>query len=449
MKSRNTLAAGLLLGVFALAWFGLSPVTALLYLATGLATAVIVLGLNIQWGYAGLFNAGILGFIALGAYAVVFVSVEPVPEAWAAGGDGLLSALIKLGVVAVAVYAAGKLKGWLRTGIVHTLQVAVLIAGVVWLRADFEATVRAIETAPTANAAMKGFIGGLGMPVLVGWAFGGVLAGVVAFFIGKITLGLRSDYLAIATLGIAEIVRDFLKNADWLTRGTLTVSPIDWPVPSPRDVNAMLDSGALSLDLGWLGIAPEQTGTAVGRAAFIAVAALLLIVMVLAMERALRSPWGRMMRAIRDNETAAAAMGKNVVRRQLEVFVLGAILMGIGGAMLTTLNALFDPSAYLPPRYTFLIWAMLIVGGSGNNLGAVFGAIFIYLLWEMSEPIAQFLFLNGAAVIEATVASWEAPADLASRASQMRVIVIGLALIVTMRFAPRGVLPERQYSRQG
>jgi len=118
--------------------------------------------------------------------------------------------------------------------------------------------------------------------------------------------------------------------------------------------------------------------------------------------------------------------------------------MGIGGAMLTSLNTLFDPSAYLPPRYTFLIWAMLIVGGSGNNLGAVFGAIFIYLLWEMSEPISQFLFLNGAAVLEASFEGWQAPADLAGRASQMRVIVIGLALLVTMRFAPRGVLPERQ-----
>ena len=445
MSARAALAGALLLGLLALAWFALSPVTALLYLATALATAVIVLGLNVQWGYAGLFNAGILGFVALGGYAVVLVSVPPVPEAWSAGGPDLLSALIKLSVALVAVYALGKLRALLPLALVRGGQVALFAAGYVWFKSDFLLAAEAIESAETADPTMNGFIGGLDLPVLLGWGVGGALAGIAAWFIGRTTLGLRSDYLAIATLGIAEIIRTFLKNADWLTRGTLTVSPIDWPVPTPRDVNALLgsDEGA-DVGLQWLGIASEQAGTAIGRALFIALAATILIAMVLLMERALRSPWGRMMRAIRDNEHAAAAMGKDVVRRQLEVFVLGAILMGIGGAMLVSLNTLFDPSAYRPPRYTFLIWAMLIVGGSGNNLGAVFGAIFIYLLWEMSEPIAQFLFLNGAAVLEAHFDAWQTPADLAARASQMRVIVIGLALIVTLRFAPRGVLPERR-----
>ncbi len=437
--SRERIAALLLAGLFATAWFALSPVTALLYLATGLATAVIVLGLNIQWGYAGLFNAGILGFIALGGYAVVLVSVPPVPAALEAGGGGLLTAAIKLGVTAVAVYVLGRLRGPLPSGLVRTLQVLLGIAGYLWLKPGFEAAIEAIESADAADPTMKGFLGGLGLPVLLGWAAGGVLAGIAAWFVGKVTLGLRSDYLAIATLGIAEIIRTFLKNADWLTRGTLTVSPIDWPVPTPRDINALIDDGSG----GFLGISAEQAGTAIGRVLFIAVSALILIALVLMMERALKAPWGRMMRAIRDNEAAAAAMGKDVVRRQLEVFVLGAILMGVGGAMLTSLNTLFDPSAYLPPRYTFLIWAMLIVGGSGNNLGAVFGAIFIYMLWEMSEPIAQFLFLGGADLLMALFPGWEPPVDLASRASQMRVIVIGVALIVTMRYAPKGVIPER------
>ncbi len=445
MSVRVTVAVLVLLGLVAIAWTALSPVTALLYLATALATAVIVLGLNVQWGYAGLFNAGILGFVALGGYAVVLVSVPPVPEAWTAGGSELLTALIKLGVTVVAVYALGKLRPRIPLSLVRAAQIIVFLLGYLWCKGDFETAAEAIESAPTANATMSGFLGGLGLPVLLGWVVGGALAGVAAWFIGRTTLGLRSDYLAIATLGIAEIIRTFLKNADWLTRGTLTVSPIDWPVPTPRDVNALLESSTdAGASLQWLGIAREQAGTAIGRALFIIVAAVILITLVLLMERALGSPWGRMMRAIRDNETAAEAMGKDVVRRQLEVFVLGAILMGVGGAMLTSLNTLFDPSGYLPPRYTFLIWAMLIVGGSGNNLGAVFGAIFVYLLWEMSEPIAQFLFLNGAALLEAHVQGWQAPVDLPARASQMRVIVIGLALILTLRFAPRGVLPERR-----
>ncbi|GJL83330.1 MAG: branched-chain amino acid ABC transporter permease [marine bacterium B5-7] len=445
-RSRVVIATALIIALFLAAWFMLSPVTALLYLSTGLATAVIVLGLNIQWGYAGLFNAGILGFIALGGYAVMWVSVPPVPEAIAAGGAGLLSVIVKLAVTAICIWvlhlAAKRLPINLPVWLLRTLQVSIALAGYIWMKTEFVIAVEAIETADTLDQTMKGFIGGLGLPVLLGWAVGGVFAGIAAWFIGKVTLGLRSDYLAIATLGIAEIIRTFLKNADWLTRGTLTVSPIDWPVPTPREMNGMLESG-LEINLKWLGISAEQTATAVGRGLFIAVSAIVLIILVLMMERALGSPWGRMMRAIRDNEDAAAAMGKNVVRRQLEVFVLGAILMGIGGAMLVSLNTLFDPSSYHPPRYTFLIWTMLIVGGSGNNLGAVFGALFIYMLWEMSEPIAQFLFFGGADMLTALIPGFEPPVDLASRASQMRVIVIGVALIATMRYAPKGVIPER------
>ena len=127
--SRVRLASLLLVGLFAVAWFTLSPVPALLYLATGLATAVIVLGLNIQWGYAGLFNAGILGFIALGGYAVVLVSVPSVPEAIDAGGQGLLSTAIRLGVTLVAIYVLGKMRGPLPGGLVRTLQVIDGIAG--------------------------------------------------------------------------------------------------------------------------------------------------------------------------------------------------------------------------------------------------------------------------------------------------------------------------------
>ncbi len=439
---RTTIATMLVLGLFAAAWFLLSPVTALLYLATGLATAVVVLGLNIQWGYAGLFNAGILGFVALGGYAAVMISVPSVPAALDAGGAGLAMALAKGAAALVLIWAAGKAVAWLPRSVVNTAQLLLALAAYVWIKPEFLAAVEAIESAETADVTMKGFIGGMGLPVLLGWAVGGVLAGLVAWFVGKVTLGLRSDYLAIATLGIAEIIRTFLQNADWLTRGTLTVSPIDWPVPGPREVNDWLAAHG-PVNLEWLGIAADQSGTAIGRMMYIIVAALILIALVLMMERALASPWGRMMRAIRDNYDAAAAMGKNVVRRQLEVFVLGAILMGIGGAMLTSLATLFNPSAYHPPRYTFLIWAMLIVGGSGNNLGAVFGALFIYMLWEMSEPIAQFLFLGGADALAAVFPGWEPPADLASRASQMRVIVIGMALIITMRYAPKGVIPER------
>ena len=85
--------------------------------------------------------------------------------------------------------------------------------------------------------------------------------------------------------------------------------------------------------------------------------------------------WGRMMRAIRDNETAARAMGKDVTRRHLQIFILGSAVVGFAGAMMTTLDGQLTPSSYQPLRYTFLIWVMVIVGGSGNNWGAVLGGM--------------------------------------------------------------------------
>ncbi len=104
-------------------------------------------------------------------------------------------------------------------------------------------------------------------------------------------------------------------------------------------------------------------------------------------QRAYGGPWGRMMRAIRDNHIAAASMGKNITRRQLEIFVLGSVLMGIGGAILVSFQQIYDPGSYQPINHTFLIWVMVIVGGAGNNWGAVFGALLIYIAWMISDPL--------------------------------------------------------------
>ena len=160
------------------------------------------------------------------------------------------------------------------------------------------------------------------------------------------------------------------------------------------------------------------------------------------LERAWHSPWGRMMRAIRDNELAAAAMGKDVNRRRLEMFVLGNVIIGVGGAALVTFTSIFDPAGFTPLNHTFLIWVMVILGGSGNNLGTIFGALLVYIIWTMSEPAALFLFEQGAYWSD-RLFGLAAPDDLATRALQMRVFVIGLAITLVLRFAPKGLLPEK------
>jgi branched-chain amino acid transport system permease protein len=155
---------------------------------------------------------------------------------------------------------------------------------------------------------------------------------------------------------------------------------------------------------------------------------------------ALHSPWGRMVRAIRDNEVAAAAMGKNVTARHLQIFVLGSAICGVAGAMMVTLDGQLTPGSYQPLRYTFLIWVMVIVGGSGNNWGAVLGGFLIWWLWVIVEPLGNALF--GVVTSALPEGSWLS-AHLADASAHMRLLTMGLILLLVLRFSPRGLIPER------
>ena len=232
-------------------------------------------------------------------------------------------------------------------------------------------------------------------------------------------LGLRSDYLAIATLGFAEIIKAILKNADWLSRGTLTVSPLPWPVPTPNEL-----------------------GFVAARGLYFVVVVVIIVALFILLQRAYRAPWGRMMRAIRDNDIAAAAMGKDVNFRRLQIFVLGSGMIGLGGAVLVTFNRIFDPAGFTPLHHTFIVWVMVLVGGSGNNLGTIFGAIAIYMIWIMSEPVTLFLFEIGSHYGSLWF-GWESSPDLTLRALQSRLFIIGLTITLALRYIPQGMIPEK------
>ncbi|MBW6392799.1 branched-chain amino acid ABC transporter permease [Billgrantia antri] len=376
--------------------------------------AILALGLTIQWGYAGQFNAGVMGFVALGSFATMFFSV-PVNEAfWVTELPGELGlALLYVTAAVLIVYGATKLD---RIGVPKRLRTLIAIVLAVALYLTVISVLREVTGEIESRA---GFIGGLGLPAWSGWIVGGALAGVIGYFIGHICLGLRSDYLAIATLGIAEIIKAFLKNSDWLTRGTATVSPLPWPTPGPSEL-----------------------GFTLARALYLSLTAVMIAAIFFLLHRAYHAPWGRMIRAIRDNEISAAAMGKDINKRRLEIFVLGCILMGIGGGALASFNSIFDPNGFLPLNHTFLVLVMVILGGPGNNLGTIFGAVAVYIIWLMSEPLALFL-MHGAAALSEGWFGWEPPGNLDSRALQARVFVIGLLITLVLRFAPQGLLPEK------
>ena len=224
----------------------------------------------------------------------------------------------------------------------------------------------------------------LGLPVVLSWPVGGLLAAGAAWIIGKTALGLRSDYLAIATLGISEIIIAVLKNEDWLARGVKNVIGI--PRPVPYEVNLQQDPGFLDR-VAALGLDPVAASTIYVKLAYGLLFTVVLLILLWLAQKALQSPWGRMMRAIRDNEVAAEAMGKDVTARHLQIFILGSAVCGVAGAMMTTLDGQLTPGTYQPLRFTFLVWVMVIVGGSGNNFGAVLGGFLIWWLWVMVEPI--------------------------------------------------------------
>ena len=399
-----------------------------------LISAIMALGVNIQWGYAGLFNVGVMGFAALGGLAGVLISMPPVFEAWQAGGFGiLLGLLITVGTVIACLFAWSRLQYLKKQR--YWIITAIIVSGYALLRIFFNPSVDAIEAI---NPSVTGFLGGLGLPILFAWPVGALFAAGVAFVIGKIALGLRSDYLAIATLGISEIIIFFIKNEEWLSRGVKNVNGLPRPVPYEIDLQQAQWFQDWAITLGM------QVDDA--SAVFVKVCYALLFIAVIGMllwlsETALRSPWGRMMRAIRDNETAAAAMGKDVTWQHLRVFVLGSAVIGLAGAMLTTLDGQFTPVGYNPLRFTFLIWVMVIIGGSGNNWGAVLGGFFIWFFWIEAEPIGLWL-------IDALTSGMDPQslirAHLLEGAAHMRLMTVGIILLLTLRYAPEGLIPEKK-----
>ena len=415
-----------------------------------LISAVMSMGANIQWGYAGLINFGIMGYAALGGLAAVIVSVDPVQEAWRAGGFDILMCLWLIIVIIMVIRFA--LKNYESTKLRNYGITALIITGVIIIRITAEPGIEKIESV---DPAITGFLGGFGLPIMFSWVIGALFAGGLAFIIGKIALGLRADYLAIATLLISEIVIAIIKHEDWLTRGVKNVIGLKRPVPYEVNLQSTdwfinlvekFNSGKLNLisDVAERQAALNQM-VIEGSSVFVKLCysglfLTVVIILLILTQKALYSPWGRMMRAIRDNEEAANAMGKNVVKEHLLIFILGSAIVGIAGAMLVTQDGLFTPGSYRPMRYTFLIWVMVIVGGSGNNFGAILGGFVVWFLWIEAAPMSLYLInfftsgLSDTNVIKV---------HLIESVPYFRFLLMGIGLLLIMRYRPKGILPEK------
>jgi branched-chain amino acid transport system permease protein len=295
------------------------------FLVFASAYAIIALGLNLQWGYTGLFNVGVAGFVAVGAYTSALLTTP--------------------------------------------------------------------ETA--------GRFGGFGWPVAAGWVAAMVTSGLAGLLVGAVALRLRDDYLAITTFGIAVTIQLVATNAQALTGGPFGVQFI------PKPLQGWLGTG-LPWTLGYLGL----TAALMGAVYF-------------GLERLVRSPWGRVLRAIREDEDAAASLGKRAFVFRLQSFVIGSMLMGLGGAVHAHFVGYIAPEDFLP-ILTFQLWAMLIVGGSGNNRGAVLGAFVVWGFWAAAGALLR---------------GWVPQAEQA-RAAALQVVLIGVLIALMLVLRPRGLLGE-------
>ena len=287
--------------------------------------AILCLALNIQWGMGGLFNAGIAGFFAVGAYTSAIVT----------------------------------------------------------------------------TAATEKHLGGFDLPIPFGLAAAAIVAGVTGWAVAKICVRLKSDYLAMASVGIAEILRLVIVNEQWLTNGSLGISGV------PRPFGDTFQGRSSDI-------------------AYLAVVWVIVAVVYVMCQRLNDSPWGRTLRAIRDNEASARAAGKDVDWFRLQTFVIGCAIMGVAGALSAHYFKFLSPSATEPLLVTFLVWVMLMAGGSGNNRGAIAGAIAIWSLWSMTEIFTTRL-----------------PPEWTTRSSYIRMLLVGLLLQFVLQKFRSGLIPEK------
>jgi len=230
------------------------------------------------------------------------------------------------------------------------------------------------------------------------------MSGLIALLIGIPTLRLKGDYLAIATIGIAEVIRLIIKNENWLTNGDPGIKHI--PQPMYNLITRFIEN------YNWF---------------YLVLILVFLAGLYLAIERVVRSPWGRVLKAIREDEIATAMSGKNVFGFKLQAFVFGAVIMGMGGSLFAHHVKAISPGAFEPFFATFLIWVMLIAGGSGNNKGAILGAFVIWGIWVGTDFLADLL-----------------PGLPEAQAAALRVIAIGVLLELILLLRPRGLLGEEK-----
>jgi branched-chain amino acid transport system permease protein len=269
---------------------------------------------------------------------------------------------------------------------------------------------------------------GLDQPFLVGVIVAGLVSAAVGYLVAIPVLRLRTDFLAIATLGIAEIVRLIFQNERWLANGPQPLRGI------PQPLACLFDDPGCGWAPSWLTAWIQPLGPRDYGYGYFLIVAIILAIIYIALERISRSPWGRVQRAVRDEENSAAMSGKPVTYRRIESFVIGSFIMGIGGAIYAHYMVSIDYSHFNPLFATFIVWVMLMLGGSGNNKGAILGAFVVWGVWTGAQSLVDLI----------SPALTLISPDLPSRSAYFRWMLVAILLAAIVLYRPEGLIKERK-----
>lgn len=399
--------------------------------------ALFSLGLNLQWGFTGLLNFGHVAFLTIGAYSTVVLSkpgfLKAMPQRFI---EQYFKESCPMGEPGLPLCQA-------------LLQVQNFLPEQV--------------------------------PLVVAVAIGAGLAAFVGLLIGLSTLRLRADYLGIVTIGVSEVVRLIAVNEEWLTGGSLGVS--NYPLPlgdltRPTLISKLGMAGWWTIVLGlaawqlWRWFRRQQRAAAAnslvispivgGIGAFLfglavygtgilaivtdysyKVGLMVILVTVLALvywrlEVLVRSPWGRVLKAIREDEEVPKALGKNVFWYKLQSLMLGGAIASIAGAFYAWNLTFINPDGFIP-LMTFYAWTIVILGGAGSNVGTILGAVIYWAYYSITRfalPALAELFRTAIPILPASLSdAW---------IDAFRLMVIGLLLVVLMMVRPQGILGKKE-----
>ncbi len=228
-----------------------------------------------------------------------------------------------------------------------------------------------------------------------------ILAGLAGALLGFPALRLRDDYLAIVTLSFAQILNLILKNEVWLTKGTIGLTGFSRPfqkLVAPINYNYFL----------------------------LALIVVFIVLIYIILEKLVNSPWGRVLKSIREDEVVTAAMGKNVLSYKIQSLALGSAIAGLAGALLA-FNYLYINPMLFAPMLTFYAWIAVVLGGSADNRGAILGTVLVWgVLLNGTRFLPDYLPLGS------------------TQLAALRIMLIGLILMLLMRFRPEGIFGNKE-----